>query len=365
MTNLESASFPLFHPTGVKVTFTVASDLSAVNAAITAALAAGYSVNAPGLQAGEERESVGSVVRFNQKNSDSTITPRIFFFPDNDKLVRKICAHYLNTTEDIQEFERVTGLTVSNLPVWSAKATPDKNDAKDAGVLITVKKPFNVVYILNPEYKGEGDKENTKYKFIRYEATAANPTPPSSSPANGTSTGAPDGGSRSEPLPTSTVGADGKVPFDQLFQPSEVTAATPKTLYPLVSGLFRAEQHFNNWWDEHKVELVKRTLEEAARYAKHDHWYWDKGEVTRFFEFGKSLLNLTQDQVMLALGNANGKPLKQVREWSGGNLDNAQAALWAYRAGYSMQTLSTYDLDDKTMALAQAHCQTYQQKESA
>lgn len=48
MNELNTASFPSFHSTGVRVTFTVASDLSAVDAAITSALAAGYTVNVAG-----------------------------------------------------------------------------------------------------------------------------------------------------------------------------------------------------------------------------------------------------------------------------------------------------------------------------
>src|SRR5690606_27914355 len=113
MSEINSASFPLYTAHGIRVHFTVPCDGNgaAVSAVIDGLLNDGYMVNAVGLEANEEREVIGWVVRYNQTNQkDGSITPRIFFYPAAEHLVHKEVDRYLNTGEDVAEFERVSGL---------------------------------------------------------------------------------------------------------------------------------------------------------------------------------------------------------------------------------------------------------------
>ena len=204
MAELNTASFSLYHPRGFKVHFTVACDLNVVEAKASAAFANGYSVNLPGLEAGEYRESVGAIVRYNKKNSDGTISPRIYFYSDKTNLVHKLIDTYLDSADEIREFEHVSGLSLATVPAWQAKSTPDRKEADEAGVLVAVGKPFQVVFKDNPDYKGEGDKEHTKYEFVRYDAMLSvveRPTPP---PSFSASSPASSAGS-ADALPTTVV----------------------------------------------------------------------------------------------------------------------------------------------------------------
>lgn len=177
-----TASVTAYRADGWKVYFSFVLDnadpVGSANTQIAALAAGGYTPNAPGMKPGEHRENVGAVVRYNKKNKDGSVSPRIFFYSTEAALVHKMVDTYLDTPEQRAEFERVSGLSVAfDLPVWTAKAAPQRDDAEESGVLAAVKRPFAVVFIDNPDYV-QGSMETTKYNFVRYESGVPNTDAP-------------------------------------------------------------------------------------------------------------------------------------------------------------------------------------------
>ena len=358
MSEINSASFPLYNPRGIRVHFTVPfdDDGSDINATIDMLLANGYMVNAVGLEANEKRETIGWVVRYNHTNKkDGSVTPRIFFYSDNDKLVNKVGDTYLNTGEETVEFERVTGLQVSKLPVWVARGAPERTDAGAREFVTPVAKPFAIVNKPNPDYKGEGDLEHTKYLFVRYEPVAttppptetryraiidlnnrptgaqpqpsANPTPPQPSPTERTEQ--VSGASR-EPK---VINGSDPASFDEVFG-KRLERVTPDALFATSANLFNARAHFDNWWNKHEGELDKMTLTDAVTFVGNERWSRDKERVKLLVQFGERV-GLQHTEVLDALSTAAGKKLDAFSKWDHGNFAYAHAAVMAYHAGFN------------------------------
>lgn len=339
----------VYHLSGLKINIelpldgTIISDeqIHGLNASVEKLLAHNFTVNLPGLQAGEYREMVGAIVRYNKKNNDGTLSPRIYFYSDKTNLVHKLVDTYLDTAEEIREFEQVSGLTLASVPAWQAKATPDRKEAADANVLITVGKPFQVVFKDNPEYKG--DTSATKYLFVRYEpalALAERPTP-AASPSNGSaaSSASQERSGNSVLVNGQPVASVGDA-IEQLFPVDELNAVTPDALYPKVSALFNARQHFDNWYEKYKDNLDRKTTEEAIQFTRAWRWNWDKDRAQEFAEDALDKFGAQTRDILDALSNANQKKVEKWRDWDGGTLQAAYGALLAWYAGYDLERLS-------------------------
>ncbi|MDX9993651.1 MAG: SWIM zinc finger family protein, partial [Anaerolineales bacterium] len=88
----------LYHSSGAQVTLPIAYT-AAVNmyAQVDAYLGAGFQVNAPGLEEGEQKQEVVSVSRRESKDS----TPIVAFYLAHPKTVKKFLHAYLNNQEDV------------------------------------------------------------------------------------------------------------------------------------------------------------------------------------------------------------------------------------------------------------------------
>lgn len=110
---------------------------------------------------------------------------------------------------------------------------------------------------------------------------------------------------------------------------------TADQLWPLVSALYDGQKkHFTASLNTHQEGLAGKTLDEAVEYLTAIHWNKSPEMARRLFAIGESA-QLTQQDVLDALSNVNGKPVKRVsQDWNAGSWVVAAAALLAYAYGY-------------------------------
>lgn len=162
-------------------------------------LAAGWLVEAPGLEEGEQKQEVVSVSRRKAKDCFGIVA----FYLAHPKTVKKFMHVYLNTQEDVHAFESATGLRLDALPIWPAKSDIQKDDDEAAKYIIPLPRPIDLIWELNPkwhQWNTEGGKEADaqeprKRLLVRYGVPApvnaptyAEPTyasPASAAPATG------------------------------------------------------------------------------------------------------------------------------------------------------------------------------------
>lgn len=162
-------------PNGVKVYFTlpiVSNELAFDHAlAFTnGLLEKGFRQHEPGLEEGEQRETINMVARRKKTNDDGTITPVLDLYVNNDKMKHRFIAVYLNTDEDVKAFESVSGVKLASIPLNPAKAPVDR-DEKDFTLQT---KPFNIVYKNNPQYDDAADTKKPKRLFVRFDGIQTN-----------------------------------------------------------------------------------------------------------------------------------------------------------------------------------------------
>lgn len=168
----------VFHPSGLLVTLPVPSggwDYKGAFAAVGDILAAGFTVNAPGLEAGEQKEMIGSVIRTEKENDDGTATPIVGLYNTSDALVYAFMKVYLNQPEQVVEFERASGMSLfTSLALYDGAALPEKGHKK----IVKAPRPFGLVWKPNPKYDEKKAEECAarkevykvpKKSFVRWE----------------------------------------------------------------------------------------------------------------------------------------------------------------------------------------------------
>lgn len=177
----------LYHPRGPKVRLPVpagahegaefACSPTLALAAVDDYLAAGWLLDAPGLEAGEHKEEVGYVLRRSKENQDGSETPIIDLYSSNDQLTWKVLSVYLNADEDVAAFERAAGVRLQDIPLFSGTAAPERGASKQSDKFITRTRPFGVVWGANPKYDeaaaAQAAAANKRYtvpkkKFVRW-----------------------------------------------------------------------------------------------------------------------------------------------------------------------------------------------------
>lgn len=175
---------------GVKVSFTfpIRNEMEAyaqAKAITDKLLADGFTLSAPGLEVGEDVDTVGYVLRKDKTNDDGTTSSAIALYPANDKATKKWLWVYLDTEEDIKAFEDATGVTLKSMKVWPTKQAPDREPSA-AEYFKVVKPGCTAVYEPNPKWISEEETKFTpKRLFVRWgknTTTTTQTTPPS--PAN-------------------------------------------------------------------------------------------------------------------------------------------------------------------------------------
>lgn len=217
-----TVTFSVYDPNGIRVTFALPlNEIAAVNGVIADVLANGFTATVAGAAPGENVEEVGFVSR--REKADGT--PVIDLFSPNDLLAHRVFAHYLDTLEQIADFETATGLKLSEIPVWIAEQPIKKTSPTWKQYGVQTRKVARIALKDNPRHDpNETDVTKKKPKHLfsqwlpstppptenRYPAIlnrdgkptgaqpqpSANPTPPPSPSAStaGTATGSAESG---------------------------------------------------------------------------------------------------------------------------------------------------------------------------
>lgn len=167
-----TASMRLFHPRGPQVTLPVVMgfNYSEAFAAVSAALDAGFQVEAPGLDEGEEKETVGWVLRGGSER-DGQITPFVLLYTLNEALTWSFLKVYMNKPQDIEAFEYASKMKLEKLPDYVGNDKPQRGASqKTDKFIVKCPKPFGVVFKKNPKHDDtEAGKMKPARLFVRWE----------------------------------------------------------------------------------------------------------------------------------------------------------------------------------------------------
>jgi hypothetical protein len=152
-----------------------ADTVQALLAKLDLVRAAGITPNAPGLEQGQEKEPIGAVMK-RQKPSDGT--PIIDFYPQWKGAFGKFkyASMYLDTADEIAEFEAQSGLKLNDIPLYDAQQPYQRTADKPHRCEIKVKRSFEIVR----EKVGEDDRGHPRYKYSYYQPANVTQMPPRS-----------------------------------------------------------------------------------------------------------------------------------------------------------------------------------------
>lgn len=183
----------LYHPSGAQVTLPITYGVAGIMyAQVDAYLLAGFQVNAPGLEEGEQKQEVVSVSR--RESSDGT--PIVAFYLAHPKTVKKFLHAYLNKPEDIAAFEAASGLKLGAIPNWPGERDIDKDHKDSEKYIVQLPRPIHLVWEVNPKWQtwsAEGGKstgaiEPHKRILVRYDAASKPVTAPLTTSSEPTAT---------------------------------------------------------------------------------------------------------------------------------------------------------------------------------
>jgi hypothetical protein len=150
-----------YHPSGLLVTLPVRvspTDYRAMFAAVGAIAEAGFLAQAPGLEEGEEKETVGWCLK-GEHERDGETTPFVLLYANNEQLKHSFLKVYLNRPEDVAAFEFAARLKLKDLPEYDGHDKPERGkSAKTDKYIVAPPRPFGVVFKANPKYD-EAKKE--------------------------------------------------------------------------------------------------------------------------------------------------------------------------------------------------------------
>lgn len=160
----------LWHPRGPQVTLPV-TDLTPAGslAQVAAYLDAGWLVEAPGLEEGEEKEQVGWVLRGGFEK-DGEVTPFVLLYSTNEALTWSFLKVYLNNPEDVAAFEYAARVKLDQLPDYVGNDKPQRGASAKTDKFIVKVRPFGVVFRKNPKHdpSTEEGKMKPARLFVRW-----------------------------------------------------------------------------------------------------------------------------------------------------------------------------------------------------
>ncbi len=159
----------LFHPRGPQVTLPLPPDPAAALAAVSAALDAGWLVQAPGLEEGEEREMIGWVLKSIHSNEDRE-TPFVLLYSANEALTWSVLKVYLNTEQDEAAFEHASHMKLAEMPEYVGQDKPQRgSNHRTDTYIVPAPRPFGVVFKKNPKHDAtEAGKMKPARLFVRW-----------------------------------------------------------------------------------------------------------------------------------------------------------------------------------------------------
>lgn len=156
-----------------------AVDAGAAFEAVRSYLRAGFLTGDPSLQPGQVRERISQIVRRVKINDDDSETPLIDLYAENAKLIHKKFSRYLNTTDEVREFEAATGITLAKTPLYNSKTAPSREDREFAKFAVTLPAPVEIILAPNPYYEeGKMKPQHVWVSFAGAPQSAPAPEPP-------------------------------------------------------------------------------------------------------------------------------------------------------------------------------------------
>lgn len=147
----------LYTAQGVLVTIPVTEqpmDYAAMLANVGKMLDAGFYALAPGLEVGEEKQVVGWVVRGAVEGQNGEVSDKIIVYSDREEMKFAILVVYLDTPEDVADFEYASGLKLNDLKVYIGKDKPERGASRmHEQFFVKPAKPLSVVSAPNPKFK--------------------------------------------------------------------------------------------------------------------------------------------------------------------------------------------------------------------
>lgn len=218
-------------PNGMKVSYTlpITDPMNAYQEALAFTnklLADGLLLSEPGLEAGEESETIITVMR--REKSDGT--PIIDFYPawgagtDEPYGTYKYIHKYMNDDAEIGEFLKVSGFKrLEDVPLYEAQAPLKRSIAKPHNKETAVPTPFKVVRKQGKEKIGSDGKPYKPWDLVRYDALAMNTPATAQNGANGASGAITEGAWNETAVKQLIVHYSGKLTTEQLLAALKVT----------------------------------------------------------------------------------------------------------------------------------------------
>jgi hypothetical protein len=165
----------LYSPQGALVTIPVTEapmDYAAMLANVAKMIDAGFAVTAPGLEAGETKETVGWVVRGSVQGKNGEVSDKLILYSDRDEMKYAILIAYLDSPEEVADFEYASGLKVNDLKVYIGTDKPQRGANKmQEPYFVKPAKKLSVVFAPNPKYNqadcDAAKAKNQPYKYSR------------------------------------------------------------------------------------------------------------------------------------------------------------------------------------------------------
>lgn len=147
--HVNTVQITAYTPEGFRVYVNV--DLIPANELDALMKANGYLAHVVGAKAGEIIEVMTHVSRRMHTNKkDGSITPVIAFYSENTALSWKYDHMYLNTPEQITEFEAVSGMQMMSIPEFEGDNFLERTAAKAAKYVMPLVKHIKVAAALKP-----------------------------------------------------------------------------------------------------------------------------------------------------------------------------------------------------------------------
>jgi len=182
-------------PNGFKVSLTLdehatAATVQTLLSKVALAEAAGVQPNLPGLEPGEETEEITAVMR-RAKPSDGT--PIIDFYPQWQGAFGrfKYASMYLDTPEEIAEFEAQSGLKLADIPVYDGQQALQRTAGQTHAKEIAVKRSFKIAK--KETHIADDGKPRYDYRYFAPATPSPSPATPPRSGGSAKTTRFPDG----------------------------------------------------------------------------------------------------------------------------------------------------------------------------
>jgi hypothetical protein len=142
---------------------------------LDAVRAAGLLPSEPGIEPGQEKETVDTVV----KRYASDGTPIIDFYPawshGGKYGVHKYAHLYMNSADDIAEFERQSGVRFAELPIFAGQSPLKRAPEKAHPCEVKVARSFQIVR--TPDGEHETGMPKYRYSYFMPALASADPAP--------------------------------------------------------------------------------------------------------------------------------------------------------------------------------------------